>query len=173
MIQILRLRRYFFQGVKNKSINIIRCIWLNPCLRKLNQPNHVYSLDLIKKYSTDGSFDVSLDSPEIQKYLENLRHEYELLVSQTQTDKNINKRVLYLKPIMDLFQERINLYGNLTILDELTPANSQDDELISLAKEEKNMYNEKIKALNLEQIKVLPRVTTQSIAWLPWETLGT
>nr|CAD7600182.1 unnamed protein product [Timema genevievae] len=155
MIQILRLRSYFFQSVKNKSTNIKIYLWLNPCLRKLHHPNHVYSLDLIKKYSTDGSFNISLDSPEIQKYLENLRQEYEVLVSQTQTDKNINKRILYLKPIMDLFQERINLYGNLTILDELTPANSKDDELLSLAKEEKNMYNEKIKALNSELLDVL------------------
>lgn len=70
---------------------------------------------------TQQDFSVSFDSPAVQKYIKDLRMEFQTLKLESDCYEGGKKRrLLEIQPIIDIIEERNALTDNLASLKELT-----------------------------------------------------
>lgn len=120
----------------------------------INRLNNVVQKRLCSA-AVNYNINLKIKGVAVNKYVENLKMEYEKLLDKGETN---SKRFLALQPLIKILREREDIVSNIRNLAELL--NENDGDMRKLAEDEKRLYEEKISTLDGELVELLLPVET-------------
>ncbi|KOB70975.1 Mitochondrial translational release factor 1, partial [Operophtera brumata] len=112
---------------------------------------HKFSL-LHRCYSQQNT--VNLSDPAIQTYLKHLMLEHDDLHSKLRKSMDETRRLLEIKPIVNVLDQRISLYDSIESLKELIKKDG-DGEMQKMIKEEAQIYLKRMKEIDNDLLSIL------------------
>lgn len=100
--------------------------------------------------AVDYKINLKIKDVAVNKYVENLKVEYENMLEKGETS---SKRFLALQPLIQVLRDREDIVSNIRNLQELL--NENDSDIRKLAEDEKKLYEEKIKMIDDNLIELL------------------
>lgn len=97
---------------------------------------------------------VNLSEPAVQSYLKHLILEHDTLYSKSQRTQEEAKRLLKIKPIVSVLEQRIALFDSIESLKELNKKEN-DEEITKMIKEEAAVYLKRVKEVDSDLQSVL------------------
>lgn len=110
-----------------------------------------HSLLLRRCYSQNG---INLSDPATQTYLKSLMFEHDNLHTKTKRTNEETKRLIEIKPIVNVLQQRIALFDSIESLKELNKREG-DGEMKKMIKEEAGIYLKRLKEIDGELQSIL------------------
>ncbi|CAD0194973.1 unnamed protein product [Chrysodeixis includens] len=119
--------------------------------------------DMVMKCYSESP--VNLSDPAIQRYLKTLIIEHENLSIKGKRTLDETRRLLEIKPVVSVLEQRIALYENIESLKDLNQRPDQDTIMKKMIKEEAELYLKRIKEVDGELTSILlePQLTEGSV----------
>lgn len=109
---------------------------------------NVDKLSLLRKCYSQNT--VNLSDPAVQTYLKHLMLEHEDLLTKARRSAEESHRLIDIKPVVGVLEQRINLYDSIESLKELNKKEGNDDEVKKMIKEEAEIYLMRLKEIDQE-----------------------
>lgn len=108
---------------------------------------------------------VNLSDPAIQRYLKTLILEHENLCTKAKKTLEESRRLMDIKPVVSVLEQRIALYDSIESLKDLNKRPDQDEVMKKMIKEEAELYLKRIKEVDSELMSILlePQMTDGSV----------